>query len=99
MDNIFSSQSSSKFDSRDRIFLELEQYGGVPDFLYFRDVMFYNVSVFAYAVPQVVSILSDLIWRPRLLQSEVRVCVTVVMYLLYIKYIMWCIFLYSLKIL
>ena len=75
MNNIFSSQSSSKFDSRDRIFLELEQYGGVPDFQYFRDVMFYNVSVFAYAVPQVVSILSDLIWRPRLLQSEVCVCV------------------------
>ena len=75
MNNIFSSQSSSKFDSRDRIFLELEQYGGVPDFLYFHDVMFYHVSVFAYAVPQVVSILSDLIWRPRLLQSEVRVCV------------------------
>ena len=77
MNIIFSSQSSSKFDSRDRIFLELEQYGGVPDFLYFRDVVFYNVSVFAYAVPQVVSILSDLIWRPRLLQSEVRTCVCV----------------------
>lgn len=91
MNIIFSSQSSSKFDSRDRIFLELEQYGGVPDFLYFRDVVFYNVSVFAYAVPQVVSILSDLIWRPRLLQSEVRtcvcVCVILVMYLLYIKII------------
>ena len=51
----------------------MEQIGGVPDVKAFRDLMFYNVSCYAFALPQAMTLLSDMFWRPRLTEKEVFV--------------------------
>lgn len=37
----------------------------------FRDLSFYNISAFTFAIPRVIEVLADLIWRPQVLPSEV----------------------------
>ena len=65
-------QSTSKFESKEQLLSELEQWGGVADCQKFRDLMMYSLSVFSSAVPKALEALGEVVWRPQLKEEEVR---------------------------
>ena len=64
-------QSTSRFENREELMAEMEQYGGIFDCQRFRDVMIYSLSVFTFALPQAMEVLAEAVWRPRLTEEEV----------------------------
>ena len=68
---LFYSQSTEKFSSRELLLHELDKHGGVYDCQRSRDLMMYFLSVFSFTLPETMEILADCIWHPQLTPEEV----------------------------
>ncbi|XP_072016851.1 LOW QUALITY PROTEIN: mitochondrial-processing peptidase subunit alpha-like [Amphiura filiformis] len=63
---------TDKFESRDHILQELERFGGICDCQSSRDTLIYGVSADTKGLPEVIHLLSDAVFKPKLTQSEME---------------------------
>ncbi|XP_066509590.1 mitochondrial-processing peptidase subunit alpha-like [Hoplias malabaricus] len=64
--------STSQYGSKDEILLSLEKHGGICDCQTSRDTTMYAVSAEVKGLDTVVSLLSDAVLQPRLLDEEIE---------------------------
>ncbi|KAJ7994000.1 hypothetical protein DPEC_G00261410 [Dallia pectoralis] len=64
--------STAQYGSKDEILLTLEKHGGICDCQTSRDTTMYAVSAEVKGLDTVVSLLSDVVLQPRLLEEEIE---------------------------
>jgi processing peptidase subunit alpha len=65
-------QSTEMFEDKDQVMSTLDQYGGIIDCQGFRDAMIYCVSAYSHCLPEVMKVLGEVIWRPKLTVEELE---------------------------